>query len=354
MALSILVRRTVLGRVPLTKPFPTIYSRTLMTLPSFSLEGKTCAVTGAARGLGKEILTAFSLSGAKGACIDLSLSSGQQSIAHIKSHISSSSPLKSSEPSYEPELRAYACDVTSESQVQETFQSIIKDFGKLDVLVTAAGIVENWEAEKYPYERWKKMLDINLNGSFLCAKEAGKYWIKEEMRGNLIFVGSMSGLICVRPQKQSAYNASKAAVHLLSNSLATEWGPKGIRVNSLSPGYIKTDLIKDLLKREGRHLEENWVKDIPLGRLAHPSEFQGTAVWMASEASSYLNGSNIVSPRRFSQSTQLLMVGIAVIESQYEKWGFDGGILGMIDWGWCLETMDWISVVFGALGGKGG
>ncbi|CAG8982968.1 hypothetical protein HYALB_00003547 [Hymenoscyphus albidus] len=295
MVLSMLVRRTALRRVPLTKPIPTIYSRTLMTLPSFSLEGKTCTVTGAARGLGKEILTAFSMSGAKGACIDLSLSSDQQSVAHIKSHISSSTPFKSSEPSYEPELRAYACDVTSESQVQETFQSIIKDFGKLDVLVTAAGIVENWEAEKYP---------------FLCAKEAGRYWIKEEMRGNLIFVGRylVRGLYIYHTQ-------SKAAVHLLSNSLATEvssyplspslltmhkqplpsqWGPKGIRVNSLSPGYIKTDLVKDLLDREGRHLEENWVIDIPLGRLAHPSEFQGTAVWMASEASSHLNGSNIV------------------------------------------------------------
>lgn len=84
---------------------------------------------------------------------------------------------------------------------------MLKDFGKIDVLVTAAGIVDNWEAEKYPYDRWKKMLDINLNGSFLFAKEAGKYWIEEKMRGNLILVSSMSGLICVRPQKQAAYNA---------------------------------------------------------------------------------------------------------------------------------------------------
>lgn len=197
-----LARRAAFGRA-LLRPKPTIPSQSLMTLPSFSLEGKTCAVTGAARGLGKEILTAFSLSGAKGACIDLSLSSGQESIDHIKSHLSSSHAPKY----YEPELRAYACDVTSESQVQETFQSMLKDFGKIDVLVTAAGIVDNWEAEKYPYVRWKKMLEINLNGSFLFAKEAGKYWIEEKMRGNLILVSSMSGLICVRPQKQAAYNA---------------------------------------------------------------------------------------------------------------------------------------------------
>ncbi|EPE24280.1 NAD(P)-binding Rossmann-fold containing protein [Glarea lozoyensis ATCC 20868] len=250
--------------------------RTFMHLQSFSLEGKTCVVTGAGRGLGKEFLTAFSLSGAKGACVDLSLEAGNNSIRHIKEHISSES---SAPESYRPELRAYACDVTSEAQVRDTWQAIVKDLGKIDVVVTAAGIVDNVEAENYGYDRWKKMLDVNLNGTFLFAREAGKYWIEQKMNGNLILVASMSGKICVRPQKQSAYNA---------------WGPKGIRVNSLCPGYVKTDLIIDLLEKEGKHIEENWVKDIPLGRLAHPSELQGTIVWMASNASSYLNGSDIV------------------------------------------------------------
>lgn len=74
-----------------------------------------------------------------------------------------------------------------------------------------------------------------------------------------------------------------------------QWGPKGIRVNNLCPGYMKTDLIIDLLEKEGKHIEEGWIKDVPMGRLAHPSELQGTIVWMASDASSYLNGSDIVS-----------------------------------------------------------
>ena len=174
-----------------------------MTLPSFSLEGKTCVVTGAARGLGKEFLTAFALSGARGACIDLSLQAGNDSIRHITEHIVS----QPSTASYKPELRAYACDVTSEEQVQATWASIVEDFGNIDVVVTAAGIVENFEAENYAYDRWKKMMDINLNGSFLFAREAGKYWINNEMRGNLILVSSMSSKICVRPQKQAAYNA---------------------------------------------------------------------------------------------------------------------------------------------------
>lgn len=261
-----------------------------MTLPSFSLENKTCVVTGAGRGLGKEFLTAFALSGARGACVDISLESSKKSIKHITEHVSTQITLSS----YTPDLRAYACDVTSESQVQDTWASIIKDFGKVDVVVTAAGIVDNVEAENYAFDRWQKMMDVNLNGSFLFAREAGKYWLEKQVKGNLILVSSMSSIICVRPQKQAAYNASKGAVSLLGRSLATEWGSKGIRVNMLCPGYMKTDLIIDLLAKEGKHIEEEWVKDVPMGRLAHPSELQGTIVWMASDASSYLNGSDIV------------------------------------------------------------
>jgi NAD(P)-dependent dehydrogenase (short-subunit alcohol dehydrogenase family) len=174
-----------------------------MTLPAFSLEGKTCVVTGAARGLGKEFLTAFALSGARGACVDLSLSAGQDSISHINSHISS----LPSTSSYTPDLRAYACNVTLESQVQDTWRQIMADFGAVDVVVTAAGIVDNVEAEKYDFGRWKKMIDVNLNGSFLFAREAGRYWIDNERKGNLVLVSSMSSKICVRPQKQAAYNA---------------------------------------------------------------------------------------------------------------------------------------------------
>lgn len=185
------------------RPITTTARRPLMTLPSFSLEGKTCVVSGAARGLGKEFLTAFALSGARGACIDLSLSAGNASITHITSHIAS----QPSTASYIPELRAYACDVTSEAQVKDTWGAIVKDFGQIDVVVTAAGIVDNVEGENYPFDRWQKMFDVNVNGSFLFAREAGKYWIEEKRKGNLILVSSMSAHICVRPQKQAAYNA---------------------------------------------------------------------------------------------------------------------------------------------------
>jgi NAD(P)-dependent dehydrogenase (short-subunit alcohol dehydrogenase family) len=119
------------------------------------------------------------------------------------------------------------------------------------------------------------------SGSWLFAREAGKHMLEHNIRGSIILIASMSATICVRPQKQAAYNTSKGAVQMLAKSLATEWGPQGIRVNSLSPGYMRTDLIKGLLAKEG-DLVKNWEKDIPMGRMAEPSELRGTIVWMAS------------------------------------------------------------------------
>ncbi|KAL2219275.1 short-chain dehydrogenase/reductase-like protein SDR [Thermoascus aurantiacus ATCC 26904] len=248
----------------------------IRTLPSFSLEGKTCVEF-------------------PSACVDITKAAGEASIKHIAEHVAASQP---SEPV--PELKAYACDVTQEAQVKETFAQIVRDFGNVDVVATAAGIVDNVEAENYEHPRWRRMLNVNLDGTFLFAREAGKHMLENRLRGSIILIGSMSGQICVRPQKQAAYNASKGAVAMLAKSLATDhpyfrrWGPSGIRVNCLSPGYMETDLIRELLTKQGKELVNSWIRDIPLGRMAHPSEMQGAAVWIASDASSYLNGSDII------------------------------------------------------------
>lgn len=135
------------------------HQRGLRTLPQFSLEGKTCVVTGAARGLGKEFLTAFALSGARGACVDLTLEGGQSSITSIAAQVKQDQP-----DEIVPELKAYACNATIESDVKATWEHIVSDFGKVDVLVTAAGIVDNVEAENYDFPRWRKMMDINVDG----------------------------------------------------------------------------------------------------------------------------------------------------------------------------------------------
>jgi sorbose reductase len=185
--------------------------------------------------------------------VDLTLPASENSVAYIAEHVSKTTEAKC-------DVRAYACNATVESDVKQTWNKIVEDFGSVDVLVTAAGIVDNVAAENYDFPRWRKMLDINLDGTWLFAREAGKHMLAQQIRGSIILIASMSATICVRPQKQAAYNASKGAVQSLAKSLATEWGPHGIRVNSLSPGYMHTDLIKSLLEKEGKGLVDNWLK----------------------------------------------------------------------------------------------
>jgi NAD(P)-dependent dehydrogenase (short-subunit alcohol dehydrogenase family) len=129
----------------------------MKTLPLFSLQDKVCVVTGSARGLGKEFLAAFALSGAKGACVDLSQKDCESSISSIVQEVREAYPNDSA-----PELRGYACNATKEEEVKAIWAKIVEDFGKVDVLVTAAGIVDNVAAEDYEFTRWRKMLDINI------------------------------------------------------------------------------------------------------------------------------------------------------------------------------------------------
>ena len=135
-----------------------------------------------------------------------------------------------------PDVRGYECYAAIESDVKTTFDQIVADFGKVDVLVTAAGIAHIIAAEDHDFPRWRRTMDVNLDGSFLFACEAGRHILANKIKGSIILIASMSASICVRPQKQAAYNASKGGVQMLAKSLATEWAPQGIRVSSLSPG----------------------------------------------------------------------------------------------------------------------
>ncbi|KEQ58413.1 NAD(P)-binding protein [Aureobasidium melanogenum CBS 110374] len=258
--------------------------RRVSTLPCFTLENKVCVVTGASQGLGQQILAAFCLSGGHGAVVDLSLDSAAKSIQTINAEVK-----EKGLP--EANLRPYECNTADEAAVKKTWAQIEKDFGKIHVMCLNAGITGGVAAEDYDFNDWKSMLDVNVNGTFLFAREAGHHMIKNGIKGSIIMVSSMSGVIVNRPQKQSAYNTSKAAVVQMMKSFASEWGEHGIRVNAISPGYIQT------AANEGEEMEKlskGWIKDIPLYRIAKPEEFRGTAVYIASDASSYLTGSQIV------------------------------------------------------------
>ncbi|CAG5178805.1 uncharacterized protein ALTATR162_LOCUS8884 [Alternaria atra] len=254
------------------------------TLPDFSLEGKVAVVTGASQGLGQQILAAFALSGAHGAIVDLDQEGADKSakalIEEAKTH--------GLPP---PKVHGYECDTSSEEGVKSTWDKIVKDFGTVDILVTNAGITGGAPAEDYPFEDFKRMIDVNLTGTFLFSRTAGKWWIENKVDGRILIISSMSGSIVNRPQKQSAYNASKAASAHLMKSLASEWAPHNIRVNALSPGYIQTEANEG---EEMEKLSKEWLKDIPMKRIAKPEEFRGAAVWLVSDASSYVTGSEII------------------------------------------------------------
>ncbi|MBQ0026912.1 MAG: SDR family oxidoreductase, partial [Lachnospiraceae bacterium] len=187
------------------------------------------------------------------------------------------------------DIFAIEADVTKPESVDAMMEKILERFGRLDVAFCNAGICINAPAEEMTFEQWKKVIDINLTGIFLTDIAAGKQMIKQG-GGSIINTASMSAHIVNVPQPQCAYNASKAGVIQLTKSLAIEWAMKNVRVNSISPGYIGTDLT--LNSPTLIPLIEQWNKLAPLHRLGKPEELQAIAVYLAGDASPFTTGAD--------------------------------------------------------------
>ncbi|MDK2897258.1 MAG: hypothetical protein PWP04_1378 [Candidatus Atribacteria bacterium] len=244
----------------------------------FRLEGEVALVTGGGQGLGEQMAIGLAEAGAQVAVADLNRDKAQKVADFI-----SSLGVKS---------LAVGVDVTKKEKVDEMVAKVIEHFGKIDVLVNSAGIGQWKKSEEMPEEDWKKVLDVNLNGVFLCCQAVGKEMIKRK-KGSIINISSMSGLVVNTPQPQSHYNTSKGGVIMLTKSLASEWAPYNIRVNTIAPGYMETQLVQDLL-RDLPEYAEIWKKLTPFGRLGQPEEIKGPCVFLAAPASSYVTGSVLV------------------------------------------------------------
>ena len=242
------------------------------------LDGKAIYVTGAAMGIGKTVAMAFAEAGADVAIADVNIELAEKTAEEIKKATGS-------------KTIAIACDVTQKDQVEAMVAKVVDTYGKLDACFNNAGICINVPAEEMSYEQWLKVINVNLNGVFLCATAAGRVMLKQGY-GSIINMASMSGHIVNVPQPQCAYNASKAGVILLTKSLAVEWAKKGVRVNCVSPGYIGTDLI--LSNPELTALIDQWNSIAPMGRLGKPEELQSTLVYLAGDTSSFTTGSDFV------------------------------------------------------------
>jgi NAD(P)-dependent dehydrogenase (short-subunit alcohol dehydrogenase family) len=243
-------------------------------LDKFRLDKKITLVTGGAGGIGMEICKA--LLDAKSIVIlaDIDEKKSNKFIKSLKKN--------------KNKIIFFKLDATSEKNINDLKKFIYKKFKKLDILINAIGICKNKDATKVSKSEWDEVININLNSMFYLCKEFGKMFIKQK-KGNIINIGSNSGLIVDRPQPQASYNASKAAVHQLTKSLACEWAPYRIRVNAIAPGYVATEMT--LLGRNKPHWFKYWIDMTPMKRLAKPEEIASAVLFLASDSSSYCTGS---------------------------------------------------------------
>ncbi|KAI0803766.1 short chain dehydrogenase reductase [Xylaria sp. FL0064] len=252
----------------------------------FNLAGKTAIVTGGTRGIGLEAARGLAEAGAKVAITYTSTDPAEADKVAATISESGNGIL----------VKAYKCNVKSSADVEELVEKATKEVGdgKLDIVVANAGIAAHYPATQYGEEEWREMLDVNFHGAFWTARAAARVFERQlksgsDGRGSIIFTASVSGILVNVPQQQSAYNASKAAVIHLAKSLSVEWVDFA-RVNCISPGFIATDMLS-IHPEEWR---KKWFSMIPASRLCQPSELKGAYVFLASEASSYMTGANMV------------------------------------------------------------
>lgn len=245
----------------------------------FSVRGNAI-ITGGAGTLGLQACNALLEHGLQGLMIfDINPANSEKEIAQLQTKFP------------EAKIKYQKVDITDEEAVSTAVEETSRVLGSVDILVSFAGIVGVVESLEMPISEWRKILDINTTGAFICAQAAARHMVKQGSGGSITFIASISAHRVNFPQPQVAYNVSKSALLMLKSSLATEWARYGIRVNSVSPGYMDTIL------NEGDGIashREIWSQRNPMGRMGSPSEVTGAVVFLSSASASYINGADIV------------------------------------------------------------
>jgi NAD(P)-dependent dehydrogenase (short-subunit alcohol dehydrogenase family) len=242
----------------------------------FDLDGRTALVTGANRGLGRAFAQALAEAGADVVVVGRHDDRNQQAATEIAGSTGRRATVVTG-------------DVTQAADVRRIVAEAVEAHGTIDVLVNNAGICYHRPTLEVPDEEFDEVFDVNVAGLWKMCRAVAPHMI-EAGGGSIVNVGSISAMIVNRPQWQPAYNASKAAVHQLSRSLAAEWAPHGVRVNALAPGYVKTEMAPVDEPRFRQH----WIDDAPMQRYATPEEIAPSVVYLASDASSFTTGSVLV------------------------------------------------------------
>lgn len=249
-------------------------------LERFRLDGKVALVTGGGQGIGRAFAHALGEAGAAVAIVDIDMNCAEAVVEELKAK--------------SIEAMAVRADVTSPEDTKAMVETIVKQWDRLTIGVNNAGVGQWVAAEEMTVEDWDRMMSINLKGVFLCSQAEARFMLPAGY-GKIINTASMSGSIVNMPQNQSHYNTSKAGVIHLTRSLAAEWAPRGVRVNCISPGYTRTKLVDDLLATPvGQKMLPEWLRMTPAGRMGEVSDLQGAVVYLASEASDFMTGADIV------------------------------------------------------------
>lgn len=245
----------------------------------FRLEGRKAIVTGGGGGIGSAISEGLAEFGVDTALFDINA----ESIRELRGRL---------EENFSIRALAVPVDVCSLEQVEEAVKKVHGEFGRIDILVNSHGIGQWLPAEEMAEEDWRRMIDVNLTGVFFTCQAVGRIMIQQR-RGKIINIASISGRIANMPQPQAHYNASKAGVIMLTKSLAAEWARYNINVNSISPGYTLTPLVRNLLEQRPR-FADTWRKLIPMRRFAEPRDIVGAVIFLASDAASYVTGHDLI------------------------------------------------------------
>jgi NAD(P)-dependent dehydrogenase (short-subunit alcohol dehydrogenase family) len=249
-----------------------------MYLKKFRLDGRVAVVTGGGQGIGLACAEALAEAGAKVIIADRDPAAADAGCAALKAKGYDVDPV--------------IMDVTDSARVTEVANQLTAKHGKVDILVNNAGIARSeTPAETVADEHWLNVIDVNLNGTFWCCRAFGTLMLAAKS-GSIVNIGSMSGFIVNKPQEQSYYNASKAAVHHLTKSLAAEWGARGVRVNSVAPTYVATPL--NAFVKSNPAMYDAWIGGTPMARLGEVDEVASVVLFLASDAASLMTGSIVL------------------------------------------------------------